>query len=75
MSETCGCYPTIQPFVFNTVGIQNAANSIYAGVSTGAGTSGVKRFKSDYERMQYLVGKRAIDKSCCTLATNCAATN
>ena len=52
-------------FVYNSVGIQNAANSVYVQKSTidaeyaadPRKTGRVYTFKSDYERMQYLIGR------------------
>ena len=73
--NTCGSYPAIQPFVFNTVGFQNGANTTYVGFSTTAGLNGSPQFKSDYDRMKYLLGKRAVDLACCTKGTNCSGTS
>ena len=64
----CPC--TEQQFktiVFNTVAYQNSANQVYDNVSTiltasinGTRTTNIGQpiFKSDYERMQYLLGKQ-----------------
>jgi hypothetical protein len=52
-------------FVFQSIGSQNAANSVYTYASTtnaaykAAGSSSTYRFKTDYERMQYLQGQFA----------------
>ena len=62
-----GSYPAIQPFVFNTVGSQTAANAVYFNVST----TGATTFKDDYSRMQYLLGKNAVDPNACNAANNC----
>jgi hypothetical protein len=65
------CAPLVQqyePINFNTVAFQNAANTIYqAKVSTvtaskagtlGNAANGQPTFKSDFERMQYLLGQQ-----------------
>jgi hypothetical protein len=52
-------------FTYNSVGVQNAANSVYVQKSTIDGQNAadptkagrVYTFKSDYERMQYLIGR------------------
>lgn len=56
------------PIVTNTIAFQNAANTIYqAKVSTvtaskagtlGTAANGQPTFKSDFERMQYLIGQQ-----------------
>lgn len=67
-SRTCGC-STQQygPIIVKSVGYQNEANTIYqanlvnvAAAVTGTLSSpnGNPRFKSDYERMQYLLGSK-----------------
>jgi len=51
-------------FTFESPAFQNAANMVYVGVSTinatnnnnAAGNTNYIKFKSDYERMQYLIG-------------------
>lgn len=54
------------PFVFQTRDSQNAANSVYAQVSTvnaenkAKGSVATYTFKTDYERMQYLQGQFAL---------------
>ena len=54
------------PFVFQTRDSQNAANSVYAQVSTvnaqnkANGSAATYTFKTDYERMQYLQGQFAM---------------
>ena len=60
----------IETFIFDTVATQNAANAVYFNVST----VGVTRFKDDYSRMQYLLGKNAIDPGVCNAANNCKTT-
>lgn len=53
-------------FTFQSVGVQNAANSVYVQKSTIDGqniaatplTPKKYNFKSDYERMQYIIGQR-----------------
>ena len=62
-----GYYPPLQPFIFNTNAVQNASNAVYYNMST----IGLKKFKDDYSRMQYLLGKNAIDPSACNAANNC----
>lgn len=65
--RTCICeIQQFGPIVFNTVAYQNSANTVY---NSKAGTlaastdgtlpngSGAPIFKSDYERMQFLLGK------------------
>jgi hypothetical protein len=52
-------------FVFETVDYQNAANMVYVQKSTvdagyaASNSSRVYTFKSDYERMQYILGRTA----------------
>jgi hypothetical protein len=56
------------PFVFQTVDFQNAANSVYVYKSTldaqyvAANPASPKRyiFRTDRERMQYIIGKRGV---------------
>ncbi len=70
MSSPCsyaGLHPP-KPFVFQTTQKQNAANTVYL----NSQAAGVKRFKSDAERMQYLMGQRARDATCCN--GNCTPT-
>ena len=80
-SETitnCAC--TTQQYdqiIFNTVAYQNSANTVYetkkatllASQNGTLGTSGNGRpiFKSDYERMQYLMGKQ--NRASCGVAS------
>ena len=64
---TCDCQePQYGPIIFNSVGYQRAANSVYteksSRISAGiAGTltspNGNPIFKSNYERIQYLHGR------------------
>jgi hypothetical protein len=82
MSAPKGCtYEAInppQPFVFGTVGNQNAANTVYLAMSTINGTQAanfkpiVRQFKSDRERMQYLAGNFARNTDCCNGGARCA---
>jgi hypothetical protein len=57
-------------FVFQTVDIQNAANSVYVAKSTTDGLyassnlNKVYTFKSDRERMQYILGRQATVPKC-----------
>ena len=67
-TQTCAC--TIQqyaPIIANSVGYQNGANTIYqanyvkvaaAASGTLSSPNGNPRFKSDFERMQYLLGSK-----------------
>jgi len=63
----CSGYPLPEPFIFNTVAAQKAANTVYANIST----TGVMQFKDDFSRMQYLLGKKARDPLACNAASNC----
>jgi hypothetical protein len=55
-------------FVYDSVAIQNAANSVYIRKSTIDGQNAVTNpsapatyiFRTDYERMQYIIGKRGV---------------
>lgn len=74
---TCAC--TTQqyaPIIFNSPNYQTSANTVYqanrvnvAAALAGTLTSpnGNPRFKSDYERMQYLLGKQniGVDQASC----------
>ena len=59
-------------FVYQSAGIQNAANSVYAQKSTvdgqyaAANPAAPKKyiFRTDYERMQYIVGKQGTVPKC-----------
>lgn len=59
----CISYPATPTFVVNNTNFQNAANTVYlAKVAYDANPANitaqrVKTFKSDYERMQYLLGR------------------
>ena len=67
-TRTCAC--TTQQYgsiIANSVGYQNGANTIYqanaanvaaAAAGTLSSPNGNPRFKSDYERMQYLLGSK-----------------
>ena len=71
MSSNPCSYAGLHPpkaFVFQTTQTQNASNTVYL----NAQAAGVKRFKSDAERMQYLMGQRARDANCCN--GNCTTT-
>jgi hypothetical protein len=68
---TCPCKTQeYAPIVFNTVAYQNSANTVYnaKNLSINAATDGTLGkaatgnpiFKSDYERMQYLLGKQSV---------------
>jgi hypothetical protein len=70
-SSTCPC-KTQQygQIIFNTVGYQNSANTIYAANAStiqsatngtlGSAGNGQPIFKTDYARMQYLLGKQNV---------------
>ena len=57
-------------FVFQTADYQNAANSVYVYKSTldasyaGSNVNKKYNFKSDRERMQYLIGRQATSPRC-----------
>jgi hypothetical protein len=67
-TRNCQCTtPQYTPFVFDCTAYQNSANAVYeaknaivvdsqAGIFTNK-SKGAPLFKSDYERMQYLMGK------------------
>jgi hypothetical protein len=67
-SRTCACTTQqFSPIIFNNVGYQNSANTVYenkvkdvadALMGTRVAPNGNPIFKSDYERMQYLLGKQ-----------------
>jgi hypothetical protein len=58
------------PFVFDNVAYQNAANNVYEYVkayntANNATTTGnTYKFKSDYERMQYMLGQKNRGTGC-----------
>jgi hypothetical protein len=57
-TRTCAC--TVQQYdaiIFGNVGNQANANTIYQSLILAVG-SGPKQFKSDYERMQFLLGRQ-----------------
>ena len=65
-TRTCS-QPVNQPIIFETVAYQNAANTIYEATASTITASvngtrtqniGAPIFKSDYERMQFLLGKQ-----------------
>ena len=57
-------------FVFQTLDFQNAANSVYVQKSTvdagyaSSNSSRVYTFKTDRERMQYILGQTALRPKC-----------
>ena len=67
-SRTCACTTQqYSPIIFNNVGYQNSANTVYEATNkdltnalngTRVAPNGNPIFKSDYERMQYLLGKQ-----------------
>lgn len=68
-TRNCECTtPQYTSFVFGNVAYQNSANNVYEAkkaillaTQTGAPTTktlGAPIFKSDYERMQYLMGNK-----------------
>jgi hypothetical protein len=85
-TRTCAC--TTQqyaPIIVDSVEYQNAANTIYqanyvkvaaAAAGTLSSPNGNPRFKSDYERMQYLLGSKnqvlgcGVARKIFTLGTN-----
>ena len=86
MSTPCGC-PVQQysQIIFDNVAYQNSANNIYQAkaatlLASQQGTLGTKGngqpiFKSDYERMQFLMGKQnqascGVPKKTFALGTN-----
>ena len=80
MATPCS-YEAINPakaFVFGTVADQNAANNVYANMSTMNGLqvannlTPIKKFKSDWERMQYLAGNFAKNPNCCNRGARCS---
>lgn len=62
-------------FVFQSVAVQNAANSTYVLKSTIDGQNLIAnptaprkyQFKTDAERMQYIIGRSATSPGCATL--------
>ncbi len=58
------------PFVFESVAYQNDANNVYESVTAyntannAAVTGSNDKFKSDYERMQYLLGQKNRSTGC-----------
>ena len=70
-TQPCGCsVSTI--FVFQSPDFQNAANTVYEhkkavdAYNASAGNNNKYTFKSDYERMQYLMGSYNRNTSCQT---------
>jgi hypothetical protein len=68
-TRTCGCTSQCyHPIIFNSIAYQNSANVVYLSkVSTvtastngtlGKQATGNPTFKSNYERMQYLLGQQ-----------------
>ncbi len=65
-TRNCACYPGVPNFQFATPQFQNAANTVYnqklaydtnaANVAQGR----VYQFKSDFERMQALIGSKRV---------------
>jgi len=59
-------------FVYESVGVQNAANTIYVHKSTLDGLASAANpltpkkyiFRTDYERMQYIIGRRGVVPKC-----------
>jgi hypothetical protein len=86
--NTRSCQCTTQQYkaiIFDSVGYQNSANTVYQAkkaqvAATTAGTlgksaTGNTTFKSDYERMQYLLGRQnqascGVPAKAFTLGTN-----
>ena len=68
-SRTCQCSTQqYAPFIFNSVAYQNSANNVYESKkelviasmngTLGSSATGNCTFKSNYERMQFLLGKQ-----------------
>jgi len=68
-TRTCACTTQqYSPLVFNSVAYQNSANTVYQAKNAiltasqtgtlGTTATGNPIFKSDYERMQYLLGRQ-----------------
>ncbi len=61
-TRTCGGFPTPGPFIFDTPQVQNAANTVYEFKRVydldPANVAKQRKytFKTDAERMQYLLG-------------------
>jgi hypothetical protein len=60
-----GCHVRVSTiFVFGNPGVQNAANAVYEQkkaydlANNATVTGNTYKFKSDFERMQYLLGQR-----------------
>ena len=73
----CECKtPQFAPIVFNTIAYQNSANNVYNSInSLPLSTNGNPTFKSDYARMQYLLGRQnqgscGVPKRVFSLGTN-----
>jgi hypothetical protein len=57
--SNCNCFvPVSTIFVFSTPQVQRAANAVYE-AKKAKETAGIPyQFKSDYERMQYILGRQ-----------------
>jgi len=59
----CNSYPSTPTFIVDSPTFQNAANTVYLAKvaydrnAANVASNRVKQFKSDYERMQYLLGR------------------
>jgi hypothetical protein len=61
--ETRSCQVKVSTiFVFSTPDVQKAANNVYEYKRAYDATGKTYQFKSDYERMQYLIGR--LGRSC-----------
>lgn len=86
-TRTCECNPQqYAPIIFNTPDVQNAANMVYQnkvaqvtaatnGTLSATQATGTVLFKSNFERMQYLLGQQnqascGVPKKLFALGTN-----
>lgn len=71
--QTCPDTQVPQPFVFNTVQYQNSANTVYNhkeayNIRKNAAVTGkTYKFKTDYERMQALIGCYGVNSALSTI--------
>lgn len=62
-NSPCSGYPGIPTFIVDNTTFQNAANTVYLAKlaydtnPANIARNKVQQFKSDYERMQYLLGR------------------
>ena len=61
--NNCDCKVAVSTlFVFSTPEVQKAANNVYEFKQRFDATGKTYQFKSDYERMQYIIGR--LGRSC-----------